>query len=80
MKCVICKSTDIHKKTVEEEIRSERDIVLVSMSVLVCQNCSERYYDRTTMRRIEELKYRLKRHDLKIEEIGKVFRASAVIW
>ena len=77
MRCVICKSTDIQKKSVEEEIRSERDIVLVPMSVLVCQNCGERYYDRITMRKIEEVKQRLERHDLKIEEIGKVFRASA---
>lgn len=77
MKCVICKSTDIQKITVEEEIKSERDIVLVPMAVLVCQNCGERYYDRTTMKKIEEFKSRVKRHDLEVKEIGKVFRASA---
>lgn len=77
MKCVICKSTDIQVKEVEEEIRSGRDIVLVPMNVLVCLNCGERYYDRKSMRKIEELRARLSRNDLEIEEVGKVFRAYA---
>jgi len=48
------------------------------MEVLVCLNCGERYYDRKTMTRIEEMRGRLMRHDLEIEEIGKVLRAHAV--
>ena len=32
MKCVICKNSDIQKKTVEEEIKSGRDIVLIPMA------------------------------------------------
>lgn len=77
MKCVICKSSDIQMKMVEEEIKLGRDIVLVPMEVLVCLNCSERYYDRKTMRKIEELRDRLGSHDLEVEEVGKVFRAHA---
>lgn len=77
MKCVVCKSTDIQVKEVEEEIRSGRDIVLVPMNVLVCLNCGERYYDRKAMRKIEELREKLSKHDLEIEEVGKVFRAHA---
>ncbi len=77
MKCVICKSSDIQMKMVEEEIKIGRDIVLVPMEVLVCLNCGERYYDRKTMRKIEELRGRLGSHDLEIEEVGKVFRAHA---
>ncbi|TAN39778.1 MAG: YgiT-type zinc finger protein, partial [Nitrospirae bacterium] len=59
MKCVICKNSDIQKKTVEEEIKSGRDIALIPMEVLVCVNCGESYYDSRAMRKIEELKDRL---------------------
>ena len=31
MKCVVCKGLDIELKTVDEQIRSERDIILVPM-------------------------------------------------
>lgn len=53
MKCVVCKSTDIEKKQIEEEIRAKNDIVLVPMAVLVCVNCGERYYDQQAIRKIE---------------------------
>jgi YgiT-type zinc finger domain-containing protein len=75
MKCVICKSSDIQNKMIEEEIKSGRDILLVALEVLVCMNCGERYYDRNTMRRIEDVRSRLKQKDLEVEEVGKVLRA-----
>jgi YgiT-type zinc finger domain-containing protein len=75
MKCVICRSSDIQKKMIEEEIKSGMDIVLVPLNVLVCMNCGERYYDRNTMRKIEDVRSRLKQKDLEVEEVGKVLRA-----
>jgi len=75
MKCVICKGSDIQNKMIEEEIKSGRDIVLVALDVLVCMNCGERYYDRNTMRKIEDVRSRLKQKDLEVEEVGKVLRA-----
>jgi YgiT-type zinc finger domain-containing protein len=74
MKCVICKSSDIQNKMIEEEIKSGRDIILVPLNVLVCMNCGERYYDRNTMRKIEDVRSRLKQKNLKVEEVGKVLR------
>ena len=76
MKCVICKGSDIQMKTIEEEIKSGNDIVLISLEVLVCQSCGERYYDRKTMRKIEVVRSRLRKHDLKVEEVGRVLRAN----
>jgi CRISPR/Cas system-associated protein Csx1 len=61
-------------KSVEEEIRSDKDILLIPLKVLVCLSCGERYYDRKTMKRIEEMRSKLKKHDLKVEEVGKVLR------
>jgi len=78
MRCVICKSSDIQMKMVEEEIKSGKDIVLIPMEVLVCLNCGERYYDRKTMRKIEEIRSRLGKQDLKVEEVGKVLRANVI--
>jgi len=75
MRCVVCKSLDIERKMVEEEIKSGFDILLVPMEVLACKNCGVRYYDRKTMRRIEDVRSRLKKKDLKVEEVGKVLRA-----
>lgn len=75
MKCVICKSSDIQTKVVDEEMKSGADILLVPIEVLVCNHCGERYYDRRAMRRIEDVRSRLKQKNLKVEEVGKVMRA-----
>ena len=77
MNCVICKGSNIELKTVDEQIRAGRDIVLVPMNILVCSNCGERYYDRKAMNKIEKIRFRLKNKDLKVEEVGKVMRAHA---
>lgn len=77
MKCVICKSTDIEKREVHEEIKSGADIVLVPFEILVCLNCGERYYDRKAMKKIEGIKQRLKNHELALKEIGRVLLAES---
>jgi CRISPR/Cas system-associated protein Csx1 len=64
-------------KSVEEEIRSDKDILLIPLEVLVCLSCGERYYDKKTMKKIEEMRSRLRKHDLKVEEVGKVLREQA---
>jgi YgiT-type zinc finger domain-containing protein len=78
MKCVICKSSNIQTKIVDEEMKSGTDIFLVPMEVLVCNHCGERYYDRRAMRRIEDVRSRLKQKNLKVEEVGKVMRALSL--
>jgi len=77
MKCVICKGSNIKLKTVEEQIRIGKDIILIPMNILVCSNCGERYYDRKAMKKIEEIRSRLKNQDIEVEEVGKVMRAHA---
>jgi YgiT-type zinc finger domain-containing protein len=74
MKCVVCNSSNIETKSVEEEIRSDKDILLIPLEVLVCSSCGEMYYDRKAMKKIEEMRSKLKKHDLKVEEVGKVLR------
>ena len=77
MKCIVCKSTDIELKTVDEQIKKGQDIILVPIDILVCSDCGERYYDRKSMRKIEEIRSKLKNKELDVEEVGKVMRAYA---
>jgi len=76
MKCVICKSSDIQKRPVEEEVKQANDIVLIPMEVMVCQQCGERYYDTKAMRKLEEMRTRLRKKDLTVEDVGRVLRAK----
>ncbi len=77
MKCVICKGSDIQMKMVEEEIKRGKDIVLIPMEVLVCLSCGERYYDRKTMRKLEDIRAKLRIQELEVEDVGKVLRSKA---
>ena len=77
MRCVISKGSYIEPKIVDEQIRTEKDIVLIPMNILVCSSCGERYYDRKAMKKIEEIRSKLKNQDLEVKEVGKVMRAHA---
>jgi YgiT-type zinc finger domain-containing protein len=78
MRCVICKGEDIEKKLVDEEIRLSGDIVLVSMELLICNTCGERYYDQRAMKKIEDLRSAIKGGNLQFQTVvGKVYRAYA---
>ena len=77
MKCVVCKGSEIELKTVDEQIMKGRDIILVPMNILVCSNCGERYYDRKSMRKIEDIRNKVQNQELDVEEVGKVMRAHA---
>jgi len=77
MKCVVCHSPDIERGTVDETFQVEGDIVLVPVELLVCNNCGERYYDRRTMRRLEEIEDQLRGKTLSLNPVGKVLRLVA---
>jgi YgiT-type zinc finger domain-containing protein len=78
MRCVICKGEDIGKKIVDEEIKLSGDIVLVSMELLVCNTCGERYYDQRAMKKIEDLRSAMKVENYQFQTVvGKVYRAYA---
>lgn len=72
MKCVVCHGDDIQEQHVDEELREGKDIVLAPITCLVCQTCGERYYDTTTMRKLETLRAELRSGKLALKQIGKV--------
>ncbi len=72
MKCVICHGGDLVTKDVKEEFAAGNDLVLVPIRVPVCQTCGERYYDRQTMRFLEEAEREFKEGRAQVRQVGKV--------
>jgi hypothetical protein len=63
-------------KNVEEEIKLGKNIILVPIEILVCNNCSERYYDSRTMKKLENIRLKLGNNDLTVYNVGKILRAN----
>jgi len=74
MKCVICRGDNIVLKEVLEHIEEGHNVIEFPVQALVCQNCGERYYDRKTMRYLEEMQEKAKSGALDLEPVGKVFQ------
>ena len=72
MRCLICHGEDIEVTAVREELRIGNDIVYVPIHVLQCRACGERYYDRRTMRFLEEAEEKLRKGEAGLQEVGKV--------
>lgn len=72
MKCTFCHSDEVVRATVQERIPVGNDIVLVPIEVLVCKLCGERFYDRATLRRLEEIEDDLAACKRPLREVGKV--------
>ena len=79
MKCVICGSQEIEEKKVDEVIKVGNDIVIVTVNAKVCRNCGERYYDRKTMKYIEEIEEKIRKKKLNVKTVGRVLRLVEVV-
>jgi len=75
MKCVICNSSIIEKKQVEEEVRDGDNVVLIPIEVLVCKQCGERYYTRQIMKKLEEIEEKIKEKKIYLKEVGRVLKS-----
>jgi YgiT-type zinc finger domain-containing protein len=76
MKCVVCHSSDIAKRRVNEQLARGEDVILIPVEVLACNNCGERYYDRRTMHRLEEIEDAIGAGRASLERVGDVLRLS----
>jgi YgiT-type zinc finger domain-containing protein len=79
MKCVICHSSDIQERDVEETIQVGNDIIILPVRVLVCLNCGERYYDRKTMQQLEKLEQQVRDKQAPLQTVGAVRRLSSPV-
>lgn len=77
MKCIICHGDNIQMTMIQETLKIENDLVYVPISIPVCRNCGERYYDRRTMRFLEQLYQTLRKEkQMNLQEIGKILLYS----
>ena len=72
MRCIVCHGEDMPVTEVKEELRCKNDIVYVSIRIPVCRACGERYYDRRTIRFLEDVEQKLREGKATLQEMGKV--------
>ena len=72
MKCIICHGEEIQVTAVREELSIANDVVYVPIHIATCLTCGERYYDRQTIRFLEEAERRLREGKTHLQEVGKV--------
>ena len=72
MTCIVCHGEDVRMADSREELQIGMDIVYVPIRVPVCQTCGEKYYDRRTVRYLEEVEGKLKDGKATLHEVGKV--------
>ena len=72
MKCILCHGEDIEVTEVREGLRIASDIVYVPIRIPVCRTCGERYYDRQTIRFLEEVDQKLREGKAELHAVGKV--------
>ena len=76
MKCIICHGDQIEPREVSEEFSAGQDIVCFNVTVPVCRTCGERYYDRKTMRLLEEMEEKVRKGNAALREVGKVLACA----
>ncbi len=76
VKCVICHGEEIVDAAVFEEIAVGADIVRIPITVLVCQTCGERYYDRPTVRSLERIREEVAAGRRPLEQVGQVLQVK----
>ncbi len=77
MKCIVCHSENINNIEINEEIINNKDIINIPISIPVCKDCGERYYNRKTVKYLEKIKEKIKNNKLKLIETGKVLTIAS---
>lgn len=74
MKCIVCHGQEIEIREVREAIQVGEDVVHVPIETRVCRSCGERYYERETLRYLEEVEEEVKAGNGRVREVGRVLR------
>ena len=74
---IICYGDDMQVTTVREELTMVPDVVYVPIQIPVCRTCGRRYYDRRTVRFLEEVAQKLKAGQARLQEVAQVLMYSA---
>jgi hypothetical protein len=74
----VSKGLDKELEKLQKKNKKRFDIILKKMGEiindLVCGSCGEKYYNRQTMKKLEDIKEKLCRKTIKLDVIGSVLR------
>ena len=74
--CPVC-GGELVEKQVEKLLRGGNHTAVLSVSAQVCLGCGERLYDEATVRRFEEVRGKLERHETdEFQSIGQSFEVA----
>lgn len=77
MKCVICKTGEVHASAEHRaEVKAGSDRLLVRVEAEVCDECGEVYYSADAMRQLEKVREDFSRRVIAPPSIGKVYQVS----
>jgi len=77
MKCVICKTGDVHASAEHRaEVKVGADRLLVRVEAEACDECGEVYYSADALRQLERVREDFSRRAIAPPSIGKVYQVS----
>ena len=77
MKCVICKTGEVHTSAEHRaEVKVGADRLLVLVEAEVCDECGEVYYSADALRQLEKVREDFSRQAIATPSIGKVYQVS----
>jgi YgiT-type zinc finger domain-containing protein len=77
MKCVICKTGEIHTSVEHRaEVKVGADRLLVLVEAEVCDECGEVYYSADAVRQLEKVREDFSRQAIAPPSIGRVYQVS----
>ena len=77
MKCVICKTGEVHTSAGHRaEVKMGADRLLVMVEAEVCDECGEVYYSAEALRQLEEVREDFSQRAITPPSIGTVYQVS----
>ena len=75
-RCPVC-GGELVQKQVEKLLRGGRHTAVIRVDALVCLRCGERLYDEATVRRFEDIRGKLERHETgEFQALGQSFQVA----
>ena len=73
--CPVC-GGELIEKEVEKLLRGGNHVAVLTVQAEVCLRCGERLYSQETVRRFEQIRTKLERHEVdKFQPMGQSFQA-----
>jgi YgiT-type zinc finger domain-containing protein len=73
MKCVICKTGEVTKSSVQVEVKVGYDHLLTTVEAEQCAECGEVYYSAETLRHLDRLRDEFARKEIRPRSVGTVY-------